>query len=98
MLDGYVGSTIAFLPTAWAGRILKWTEDGDDLEGPIVTIIVGALKGFLVGGRSLEYVLTTSDHWELDGAAAAENRAGTRLKGSSKPPKNPRKSLVRRKP
>ena len=64
MLDGYVGSTIAFLPTAWAGKILKWTEGGDDLEGSI-TPSIGALKGLLVGGRSLEYVLTTSDHWEL---------------------------------
>ena len=64
MLDGYIGSTIAFLPTAWAGKVLKWTEGNDNLEGTI-TPSVGALKGYLVGGRSLEYVLTTSDQWEL---------------------------------
>lgn len=64
MLDGYAGSTIAFLPVAWAGKNLKWSETGDDLEGT-VTPTDGSSKGYFVGGRSLEYVLTMSDHWEL---------------------------------
>ncbi len=64
MINGYGGLTVAFLPKAFDGKFLVWNDGEHQLTGPI-TKNAGYLKGFGVGGRSLEYVLDEAVSFDL---------------------------------